>query len=58
MTDEVMGEVMVLALCESVHLFLKPNVLYRFEVVDGCAACLRLEALSLGETVVTSEEKA
>lgn len=54
MTDEIM----VLALCESTHLFLKPNVLYRFEVVDGCAACLRLEALSLGETVVTSEEKA
>lgn len=35
-------EVTVLALCEQEALVLKPGVLYRFEVVEGCAACAQL----------------
>lgn len=37
-------EVEVLALCEVDHLFLRPGVLYRFEIIEGCSTC---EALNV-----------
>lgn len=33
------GEVIEMALCEAGRLMLRPNVLYRFTVRDGCKAC-------------------
>ena len=33
------GEVIEMALCEASRLMLRPNVLYRFTVRDGCKAC-------------------
>jgi hypothetical protein len=32
----------VLALCEQDAVILKPDQLYRFEVVEGCEKCARL----------------
>jgi hypothetical protein len=34
-------EVIELALCEPPHLFLRPDVLYRFVVMEGCPDCAR-----------------
>jgi hypothetical protein len=49
-TDPVLvdppGRVHVLALCETLFINLKPDVLYRLEVVPGCGRC---ESLAAGE---------
>lgn len=36
------SEIHVLALCEQEAVVLRPNVLYRFEVVEGCKKCAKL----------------
>jgi hypothetical protein len=38
-------EIIELALCEQTHLILKPNVLYRFVVMEGCYQCEELARL-------------
>jgi hypothetical protein len=46
---EPIQHVTVLALCEQDMLVLKPNVLYRFEVVEGCRSCAALAPKEEGE---------
>ena len=41
-----MDTVITLALCESEAVFLRPNTLYRFEVIDGCKRCEEIAAIS------------
>lgn len=38
-------KVIVMALCESERLGLRPNVTYRFEVRPGCQRCAELAAM-------------
>lgn len=38
--------VVVLNLCESEILFLKPNQIYKFEVDEKCKRCIQLKTLS------------
>jgi hypothetical protein len=38
-------KVIEMALCETQILFLRPNQLYRFVVIPGCAECARLAAI-------------
>ena len=44
--DDV-DNVTILALCEQEAIFLKPNQLYKFEVVEGCEKCKRIQKLYL-----------
>ena len=44
--DDV-DNVTILALCEQEAIFLKPNQLYKFEVVEGCEKCERIQKLYL-----------
>ena len=39
MPDE---EVIVLALCEQNVVYLRPDILYRFEVIEGCTRCEKI----------------
>ena len=32
----------VMGICEVDHVFLRPNQLYRFEVIEGCEKCKKL----------------
>lgn len=41
-------DVVVLALCESEALYLRPNVKYLFQVVDDCKRCSELEIIAKG----------
>lgn len=38
-------EIHILALCEQNAIFLRPNTLYRFEVVKGCKKCKKLASV-------------
>lgn len=38
--------VSVLALCETERVYLRPGVLYKFEVVKGCERCKALAELA------------
>ena len=38
-----MSEPVRLALCETESLILRPNVLYIFEVIEGCKLCAKVE---------------
>ena len=35
-------EVIEMGLCEVSHIFLRPNVLYRFVILPNCKECARL----------------
>lgn len=52
MPDE--EEVIWLALCEASFLFLKPDVLYKFEVREGCEDCKRLAELARNQQLTNS----
>lgn len=41
-------EPVVMALCEQNHIMLRPNVLYRFEPVEGCERCAEIVATYAG----------
>ena len=43
---EVNHDVVVLMLCESEQVFLKPNQLYKFEVAENCKRCKEMEKIS------------
>lgn len=38
-------DILELALCEQNHLILRPNRLYRFVAIEGCANCEELAAV-------------
>ena len=44
--EEDISEVVTLALCEASGLILKPDVLYKFEDMAGCARCAELAELA------------
>lgn len=44
LADGSKAEVITMALCEVPHLMLRPNQLYRFVAMPGCAACAAAEA--------------
>jgi hypothetical protein len=46
--------VTVMQLCESLHLSLRPDQLYRFRVAPGCAECAKAAALYANEGVSPS----
>ena len=46
MENEINYEVVVLYLCESEQIILKPNQLYKFEVKEDCERCKELAKLA------------
>ena len=46
MTEKLGETVVELALCETAKLFLHPNVLYRFYVMENCEVCKRLTEIA------------
>lgn len=46
MENEINYDVVVLYLCESEQVILKPNQLYKFEVKEDCERCKELAKLA------------
>lgn len=44
-----------MGLCEVGHIFLKPNQLYRFVVIEGCKKCAALAHIALGNETTNED---